>query len=52
MLPIHYRSYGVRGSALTVVPFNQGSKQGVEALVGEKFILVEVVSHCMLKSLS
>lgn len=28
-----YQSYGARGSALTVVPFNQGSKQDVEALV-------------------
>ena len=47
-----YQSYGVRGSALTVVPFNQGSKQGMKALMGEKFILVEVVSRCMLKLLS
>lgn len=47
-----YQSYGAQGSALTVVPFNQGSKQGVKALVGEKFILVEVVSRCMLKLLS
>ncbi|KAH7913599.1 hypothetical protein BJ138DRAFT_606981 [Hygrophoropsis aurantiaca] len=28
-----YQSFGARGSALTVVPFNQGSKQDVEALV-------------------
>jgi fatty acid synthase subunit alpha len=28
-----YHSVGSRGSALTVVPFNQGSKQDVEALV-------------------
>ncbi|KAG8213088.1 hypothetical protein J3R82DRAFT_11484 [Butyriboletus roseoflavus] len=28
-----YQSYGARGAALTVVPFNQGSKQDVEALV-------------------
>ncbi|KAL1666812.1 acyl transferase domain-containing protein, partial [Schizophyllum commune] len=28
-----YQTYGARGSALTVVPFNQGSKQDVEALV-------------------
>jgi fatty acid synthase subunit alpha, fungi type len=28
-----YQSVGSRGSALTVVPFNQGSKQDVEALV-------------------
>lgn len=28
-----YHSLGSRGSALTVVPFNQGSKQDVEALV-------------------
>ncbi len=28
-----YQAFGSRGSALTVVPFNQGSKQDVEALV-------------------
>lgn len=28
-----YQKFGARGSALTVVPFNQGSKQDVEALV-------------------
>ncbi|CAK5268309.1 unnamed protein product [Mycena citricolor] len=28
-----YQTYGSNGSALTVVPFNQGSKQDVEALV-------------------
>jgi len=28
-----FQSFGSRGSALTVVPFNQGSKQDVEALV-------------------
>jgi 3-oxoacyl-ACP reductase-like protein len=28
-----FQSFGGRGSALTVVPFNQGSKQDVEALV-------------------
>jgi len=28
-----YQSFGARGSALTVVPFNQGSKQDVEALI-------------------
>ncbi|KAG8889684.1 3-oxoacyl-[acyl-carrier-protein] synthase [Tulasnella sp. 332] len=28
-----YQAHGSRGSALTVVPFNQGSKQDVEALV-------------------
>ncbi|KAI5122922.1 hypothetical protein M0805_007600 [Coniferiporia weirii] len=28
-----YQRFGSRGSALTVVPFNQGSKQDVEALV-------------------
>ncbi|EGN98830.1 hypothetical protein SERLA73DRAFT_168429 [Serpula lacrymans var. lacrymans S7.3] len=28
-----YQTFGARGSALTVVPFNQGSKQDVEALV-------------------
>jgi fatty acid synthase subunit alpha len=28
-----YQTVGSRGSALTVVPFNQGSKQDVEALV-------------------
>ncbi|KAF9490473.1 fatty acid synthetase alpha subunit [Pleurotus eryngii] len=28
-----YHSFGSRGSALTVVPFNQGSRQDVEALV-------------------
>lgn len=28
-----YQRFGARGSALTVVPFNQGSKQDVEALV-------------------
>ena len=28
-----YQSFGSRGSALTVVPFNQGSKQDVEALI-------------------
>ncbi|KAH7884386.1 hypothetical protein F5I97DRAFT_1968464 [Phlebopus sp. FC_14] len=28
-----YQSFGARGSGLTVVPFNQGSKQDVEALV-------------------
>ncbi|KAI6139701.1 hypothetical protein BKA82DRAFT_4452370 [Pisolithus tinctorius] len=28
-----YRRFGARGSALTVVPFNQGSKQDVEVLV-------------------
>ncbi len=28
-----YQRYGSRGSALTVVPFNQGSKQDVEALI-------------------
>ncbi|KIY43927.1 fatty acid synthase [Fistulina hepatica ATCC 64428] len=28
-----YQMFGSRGSALTVVPFNQGSKQDVEALV-------------------
>ncbi|KIJ66907.1 hypothetical protein HYDPIDRAFT_174219 [Hydnomerulius pinastri MD-312] len=28
-----YQSFGARGSALTVVPFNQGSKQDVETLV-------------------
>lgn len=28
-----YQKFGSRGSALTVVPFNQGSKQDVEALV-------------------
>ena len=31
VLPIHLHSVGSRGSALTVVPFNQGSKQDVEA---------------------
>ncbi|KAL4868936.1 hypothetical protein BDV12DRAFT_168631 [Aspergillus spectabilis] len=29
-----YARYGARGSQLVVVPFNQGSKQDVEALVG------------------
>jgi fatty acid synthase subunit alpha len=28
-----FQSFGSRGSALTVVPFNQASKQNVEALV-------------------
>ncbi|KAF8577776.1 fatty acid synthase [Ramaria rubella] len=28
-----YQKFGARGSALTVVPFNQGSKQDVEALI-------------------
>src|SRR5260221_586405 len=28
-----FQHFGSRGSALTVVPFNQGSKQDVEALV-------------------
>jgi len=28
-----YQKFGARGSALTVVPFNQGSKQDIEALV-------------------
>ncbi|KAF8525925.1 hypothetical protein BU17DRAFT_74311 [Hysterangium stoloniferum] len=28
-----YQNFGARGSALTVVPFNQGSKQDVEALI-------------------
>jgi fatty acid synthase subunit alpha, fungi type len=28
-----FQSFGSRGSALTIVPFNQASKQDVEALV-------------------
>jgi fatty acid synthase subunit alpha, fungi type len=28
-----FQRFGGRGSALTVVPFNQGSKQDMEALV-------------------
>ena len=28
-----YQTVGSQGSALTVIPFNQGSKQDVEALV-------------------